>query len=90
VNRSEFGNASSIFTGSGAEGREFATRTQSGMVGVNVGVPAPSAFFPFAGWKGSFYGDLHALGRDAVQFYTETKVVTSRWPTPAREHKITF
>jgi malonate-semialdehyde dehydrogenase (acetylating)/methylmalonate-semialdehyde dehydrogenase len=90
VNRSEYGNATSIFTGSGAEGREFAARAQSGMVGVNVGVPAPSAFFPFAGWKGSFYGDLHALGRDAVQFYTETKVVTSRWPTPAREHKITF
>jgi len=90
VNRSEFGNAASIFTGSGAEGREFAARAQAGMVGVNVGVPAPSAFFPFAGWKGSFYGDLHALGRDAVQFYTETKVVTSRWPTPAREHKITF
>ena len=90
VNGSEFGNATSIFTGSGAEGREFATRVQTGMVGVNIGVPAPSAFFPFAGWKGSFFGDLHALGRDAVQFYTETKVVTSRWPTPAREHKITF
>jgi malonate-semialdehyde dehydrogenase (acetylating)/methylmalonate-semialdehyde dehydrogenase len=90
VNGCEYGNASSIFTGSGAEGREFAARAQSGMVGVNVGVPAPSAFFPFAGWKGSFFGDLHALGRDAVQFYTETKVVTSRWPTPAREHKITF
>lgn len=90
VNRSEFGNATSIFTGSGAEGREFAARVQSGMVGVNVGVPAPSAFFPFAGWKGSFLGDLHALGRDAVQFYTETKVITSRWPAPAREHKITF
>jgi malonate-semialdehyde dehydrogenase (acetylating)/methylmalonate-semialdehyde dehydrogenase len=90
VNHSEFGNAASIFTGSGAEGREFAARAQAGMVGVNVGVPAPSAFFPFAGWKGSFYGDLHALGKDAVHFYTETKVVTSRWPTPAREHKITF
>jgi len=90
VNRSEFGNATSIFTGSGAEGREFAARATTGMVGVNVGVPAPSAFFPFAGWKGSFFGDLHALGRDAVQFYTETKVVTSRWPSAAREHKITF
>ncbi|HKM89490.1 MAG TPA: CoA-acylating methylmalonate-semialdehyde dehydrogenase [Candidatus Acidoferrales bacterium] len=90
VNGSEFGNATSIFTGSGAEGREFAARAQAGMVGVNVGVPAPSAFFPFAGWKGSFFGDLHALGRDAVRFYTETKVVTSRWPTPAREHKISF
>jgi malonate-semialdehyde dehydrogenase (acetylating)/methylmalonate-semialdehyde dehydrogenase len=90
VNRSEFGNATSIFTASGAEGREYAARVQAGMVGVNVGVPAPSAFLPFAGWKGSFYGDLHALGRDAVQFYTETKVVTSRWPSAAREHKITF
>jgi malonate-semialdehyde dehydrogenase (acetylating)/methylmalonate-semialdehyde dehydrogenase len=90
VNGSEFGNATSIFTGSGAEGREFAARAQAGMVGVNVGVPAPSAFFPFAGWKGSFFGDLHALGRDAVRFYTETKVITSRWPPPAREHKITF
>ena len=90
VNHSEFGNATSIFTGSGAEGREFAARATTGMVGVNVGVPAPSAFFPFAGWKGSFFGDLHALGRDAVQFYTETKVVTSRWPVSAREHKITF
>jgi malonate-semialdehyde dehydrogenase (acetylating)/methylmalonate-semialdehyde dehydrogenase len=90
INGSEFGNATSIFTGSGAEGREFAARVQVGMVGVNVGVPAPSAFLPFAGWKGSFYGDLHALGRDAVQFYTETKVVTSRWPAPQGEHKITF
>jgi malonate-semialdehyde dehydrogenase (acetylating)/methylmalonate-semialdehyde dehydrogenase len=90
VNGSEFGNATSIFTGSGAEGREFSGRVQAGMVGINIGVPAPSAFLPFAGWKGSFYGDLHALGRDAVQFYTETKVVTSRWPSPQREHKITF
>ena len=90
VNGSEFGNATAIFTASGAEGREFAARVTVGMVGVNVGVPAPSAFFTFAGWKGSFYGDLHALGRDAVQFYTETKVVTSRWPTAARDHKITF
>lgn len=49
------------------------------MVGVNVGVPAPMAFLPFAGWKGSFYGDLHAHGKDAIRFYTETKVVTSRW-----------
>ncbi len=49
------------------------------MVGINVGVPAPSPYFPFAGWKGSFYGDLHAHGKDAIEFYTETKVVTSRW-----------
>jgi malonate-semialdehyde dehydrogenase (acetylating)/methylmalonate-semialdehyde dehydrogenase len=90
VNTSSYGNATSVFTGSGAEAREFASRVQTGMVGVNVGVPAPSAYLPFAGWKGSFFGDLHALGKDAVHFYTETKVVTSRWPTPDREHKITF
>jgi malonate-semialdehyde dehydrogenase (acetylating)/methylmalonate-semialdehyde dehydrogenase len=90
INRSAYGNATSVFTGSGAEAREYAARVQVGMVGINVGVPAPAAYLPFAGWKGSFFGDLHALGKDAVQFYTETKVVTSRWPAPDREHKITF
>ncbi len=59
--------------------RDFRTRVEAGMVGVNVGVPAPMAFLPFAGWKGSFYGDLHATGRDTVEFYTEKRVVTSRW-----------
>jgi malonate-semialdehyde dehydrogenase (acetylating)/methylmalonate-semialdehyde dehydrogenase len=49
------------------------------MVGINVSVPAPSPYFPFAGWKGSFYGDLHAHGKDAIEFYTEKKVITSRW-----------
>lgn len=90
INRSAYGNATAVFTGSGAEAREFSSRVQVGMVGVNVGVPAPAAFLPFAGWKGSFFGDLHALGKDAVQFYTETKVVTSRWPAPDKEPKITF
>jgi len=90
VNSSAYGNATSVFTASGAEAREFASRVQVGMVGVNVGVPAPAAFLPFAGWKGSFFGDLHALGKDAVQFYTETKVVTSRWPAPDKDHKIAF
>lgn len=79
VKHSVYGNAASIFTQSGAAAREFASRIESGMVGINVGVAAPGAFFPFAGWKGSFYGDLHALGRDAVEFYTERKVITSRW-----------
>ena len=79
VNSSEHGNAASIYTKSGATAREFATAVQTGMVGVNIGVPAPVALFPFSGWKGSFYGDAHALGKDAVKFYTETKVVTSRW-----------
>ena len=79
ANRSRFGNAASIFTRSGAAAHAFRTRIEAGMVGVNVGVAAPMAFFPFAGWKGSFYGDLHATGRDAVRFYTETRVVIERW-----------
>jgi malonate-semialdehyde dehydrogenase (acetylating)/methylmalonate-semialdehyde dehydrogenase len=79
VNRSEYGNAASIYTRSGQSAREFTENVQAGMLGINIGVPAPVAIFPFAGWKGSFYGDLHALGKDAVRFYTETKVVTQRW-----------
>jgi malonate-semialdehyde dehydrogenase (acetylating) / methylmalonate-semialdehyde dehydrogenase len=79
MNRSRFGNAASIFTSSGGAAREFRQRAQAGMLGVNIGVAAPMAFFPFAGWKQSFYGDLHATGKDAVAFYTESKVVTSRW-----------
>ena len=80
VAHSEYGNAASIFTRSGSAAREFTQNVTAGMVGVNVGVPAPVAFFPFSGWKNSFFGDLHALGKDAVHFYTETKVVTCRWP----------
>ena len=79
ANRSRFGNAASIFTRSGAAARQFRTRIEAGMVGINVGVAAPMAFFPFAGWKGSFFGDLHATGKDAVRFYTETRVVIERW-----------
>jgi malonate-semialdehyde dehydrogenase (acetylating) / methylmalonate-semialdehyde dehydrogenase len=79
VNASEYGNASSIFTKSGQAAREFSAKAQTGMIGINVGVPAPVAIFPFTGWKGSFFGDLHALGKDGVKFYTETRVVTCRW-----------
>lgn len=79
VNASEYGNASSIFTKSGQVARDFSAKVQTGMVGINVGVPAPVAIFPFTGWKGSFFGDLHALGKDGVKFYTETRVVTCRW-----------
>ncbi len=79
VNRSPFGNATSIFTSSGKAAREYSARVEAGMVGVNVGVAAPMAFFPFAGWKNSFFGDLHAHGKDAVSFYTEQKVIMSRW-----------
>jgi malonate-semialdehyde dehydrogenase (acetylating)/methylmalonate-semialdehyde dehydrogenase len=79
VNRSRFGNAASIFTRSGRAAWYFRTHVEAGMVGVNVGVAAPMAFFPFAGWKHSFFGDLHATGKDAVRFYTETRVVIERW-----------
>jgi malonate-semialdehyde dehydrogenase (acetylating) / methylmalonate-semialdehyde dehydrogenase len=79
ANRSRFGNAAAIFTKDGKSAREFAHRIEAGMVGVNLGVPAPAAYFPFVGWKGSFYGDLHATGRDAIEFYTRKKVVTTRW-----------
>jgi malonate-semialdehyde dehydrogenase (acetylating)/methylmalonate-semialdehyde dehydrogenase len=79
MNRSRYGNMGVIFTSSGYTARRFKTHAQVGMVGINVGVPAPMAVFPFAGWKQSFFGDLHANGEDAVKFYTESKVVVSRW-----------
>ena len=77
---SPFGNASSIFTGSGAAARKFRTEVSTGNVGVNIGVAAPMAYFPFSGWKDSFFGVLHGQGRDAVEFYTDKKVVVERWP----------
>ena len=79
VNASRFGNGVSIFTESGASVRRFRHEVQAGMVGVNLGVAAPVAFFPFSGWKDSFLGDLHAHGPDAVEFYTRKKTVTSRY-----------
>jgi malonate-semialdehyde dehydrogenase (acetylating)/methylmalonate-semialdehyde dehydrogenase len=79
VNHSRFGNGVSIFTESGAAVRRFKHDVEAGMVGVNIGVAAPVAFFPFSGWKDSFLGDLHAHGTDAVDFYTRKKTVTSRF-----------
>jgi malonate-semialdehyde dehydrogenase (acetylating)/methylmalonate-semialdehyde dehydrogenase len=79
VNASAFGNGTSIFTESGASVRRYRHAVQAGMIGVNIGVAAPVAFFPFSGWKDSFLGDLHAHGTDAVEFYTRKKTVTSRW-----------
>jgi malonate-semialdehyde dehydrogenase (acetylating)/methylmalonate-semialdehyde dehydrogenase len=79
VNRSRFGNGVSIFTESGAAVRRFKHDVEAGMVGVNIGVAAPVAFFPFSGWKDSFLGDLHAHGTDAVDFYTRKKTITSRY-----------
>jgi malonate-semialdehyde dehydrogenase (acetylating)/methylmalonate-semialdehyde dehydrogenase len=79
VNRSEFGNGTSIFTESGAAVRKYKHDVEAGMVGVNIGVAAPVAFFPFSGWKASFLGDLHAHGTDAVDFYTRKKTITTRF-----------
>jgi malonate-semialdehyde dehydrogenase (acetylating) / methylmalonate-semialdehyde dehydrogenase len=79
LNDSRYGNAGAIFTSSGAAARRYRYGAEAGMLGVNVGVPAPVAWFPFSGWKDSMDGDLHANGTDAVDFYTRKKVVTSRW-----------
>jgi malonate-semialdehyde dehydrogenase (acetylating)/methylmalonate-semialdehyde dehydrogenase len=78
--RSAYGNAASIFTSSGAAARKFRYEAPAGNIGVNIGVAAPMAYFPFSGWKDSFLGVLHGQGRDAVEFYTEKKVVIERWP----------
>ena len=79
ANSSPYGNGAAIFTRSGKAAREFRHRVQAGMVGINIGVPAPMAFFPFSGRRKSFFGDLHATGRDGVEFYTTKKVITARW-----------
>jgi malonate-semialdehyde dehydrogenase (acetylating)/methylmalonate-semialdehyde dehydrogenase len=79
LNGSRYGNAGAIFTASGEAARRYRFDAEAGMLGVNVGVPAPVAWFPFAGWNDSCDGDLHANGTDAVNFYTRKKVITSRW-----------
>eukprot|EP01036_Dinobryon_divergens_P039776 gene39776-biopygen31716 len=79
ANASAFGNGAAIFTASGRAAREFKHRVKAGMVGINVGVPATMAMFPFTGWDDSFYGDLYIQGKEAVQFYTQQKVITTRW-----------
>ncbi|MEX2536441.1 MAG: CoA-acylating methylmalonate-semialdehyde dehydrogenase [Trueperaceae bacterium] len=80
VNRRKFGNQACLFTNSGSAARAFRHRVRAGNIGINLGVAAPMAFFPFSGWGDSFFGDLHAQGRHGVEFYTETKVVVERWP----------
>ena len=75
----EYGNGASIFTRSGWAAREFKRRFNAGMIGINVGVPAPMAWFPFTGWNKSFFGDLHIQGVEGVQFYTQQKLTMTRW-----------
>lgn len=80
INSGAYGNMACLFTASGRAARQFRHEADVGNVGINVGVAAPMAFFPFSGWKESFFGDLHAQGRDGVQFFTQEKVVVERWP----------
>jgi malonate-semialdehyde dehydrogenase (acetylating)/methylmalonate-semialdehyde dehydrogenase len=87
LERSAFGNQASLFTSSGSAARRFRYEAPAGNIGINIGVAAPMAYFPFSGWKNSFFGDLHGQGRDGVEFYTEKKVVVERW---AREHSRKF
>ncbi|MGD1855289.1 MAG: CoA-acylating methylmalonate-semialdehyde dehydrogenase [Leptolyngbyaceae cyanobacterium] len=80
VNQSRWGNMACLFTNSGAAARKFRYEVEAGNIGINIGVAAPMAFFPFSGWKESFYGDLHGQSQHAVEFFTQTKVVVERWP----------
>ena len=86
INRNPYANGTAIFTESGGAARRFENEVQVGMVGINVPIPVPVAFYSFGGWKNSLFGDLHVHGAEGVKFYTRTKVVTTRWPhqdTPA-------
>ncbi|KFI02325.1 methylmalonate-semialdehyde dehydrogenase [Bacillus spizizenii] len=82
ANKSEFANGACLFTSNSNAIRYFRENIDAGMLGINLGVPAPMAFFPFSGWKSSFFGTLHANGKDSVDFYTRKKVVTARYPAP--------
>src|SRR5699024_1762929 len=82
TNKSEFANGACLFTDSASSIRYFRETIDAGMLGINLGVPAPMAIFPFSGWKSSFYGSLHANGKDSVEFYTRRKVVTARHEEP--------
>ncbi|MCA9948502.1 MAG: CoA-acylating methylmalonate-semialdehyde dehydrogenase [Anaerolineales bacterium] len=81
VNQGQYGNMACLFTSSGSAARKFRYAAQAGNIGINIGVAAPMAYFPFSGWKDSFFGTLHGQGRHAVEFFTQTKVVVERWPS---------
>ena len=82
INENPYGNGVAIFTRDGGAARQFQFDVDTGMVGINVPIPVPVAYYSFGGWKTSLFGDLHMYGPDGVQFYTRSKVVTSRWPDP--------
>jgi malonate-semialdehyde dehydrogenase (acetylating)/methylmalonate-semialdehyde dehydrogenase len=87
LSRTPYGNQASLFTSSGSAARRFRHEAQAGNIGINIGVAAPMAYFPFSGWRDSFFGILHAQGHDAIEFYTEKKIVVERW---AKEHSRKF
>ena len=80
VNGGAYGNQASLFTSRGSAARKFRYEVEAGNIGINIGVAAPMAFFPFSGWKESFFGDMHGQGMDAVEFFTQKKIVVERWP----------
>ena len=90
VNDNEYGNGTAIFTRDGAAARLFQREVEVGMVGINVPIPVPMAYYSFGGWKASLFGDAHVHGADGVRFYTRTKVVTSRWPDPPAGPELHF
>jgi malonate-semialdehyde dehydrogenase (acetylating) / methylmalonate-semialdehyde dehydrogenase len=83
INENPYGNGVAIFTRDGGAARQFQFDVETGMVGINVPIPVPVAYYSFGGWKNSLFGDLHMYGPEGIQFYTKAKVVTSRWPDPA-------
>ena len=87
LNHSAFGNQASLFTSSGSAARRFRYEAPAGNIGINIGVAAPMAYFPFSGWKDSFFGIMHAQGHDAIEFYTEKRIVVERW---AKDHSRKF
>jgi malonate-semialdehyde dehydrogenase (acetylating) / methylmalonate-semialdehyde dehydrogenase len=82
VNEHAYGNGTAIFTRDGGAARQFQFEVNAGMVGINVPIPVPVAYYSFGGWKSSLFGDLHMYGPEGIQFYTRAKIVTSRWPDP--------
>jgi malonate-semialdehyde dehydrogenase (acetylating) / methylmalonate-semialdehyde dehydrogenase len=80
VNNNPYGNGTAIFTNSGGAARKFEEQVEVGMIGVNVPIPVPMAFYSFGGWKQSLFGDLHVHGIEGIKFYTRTKAITTRWP----------
>ena len=83
VNANPYGNGTAIFTNDGGAARRFQNEVEVGMIGINVPIPVPMAFYSFGGWKASLFGDLHVHGTEGIKFYTRSKVVTTRWPDPA-------